>query len=178
MRNHSLTGMFFTGMAVIMTGACSAIPEARVHSPGSETVPAIETARVRPVDPLLDHFIAWVPRDRARTATVAEALAQVEWGNAKEQVAAQLCNGAWLMNGAVAGRSGPEPATAPPELGGYPAWYYHISHQPGFRGCEGMTNDTLYRALRANLPRWIRIIRAQPETAGTSGTARAALRLQ
>lgn len=107
--------------------------------------------------PELDHFIAWVPRHMAQTPTVAEALAQVEWGNAKEQAGARLCGGAWLINGEVTARSGPYPASAPARLGGYPAWYYRVSHKPGIRGCTGTTSREIYAEIRSGLPRWISI---------------------
>jgi hypothetical protein len=108
-------------------------------------------------NPELDHFIAWVPRHLAQTATVAEALAQVEWGNAKEQAGARLCDGAWLVNGEVTARSGPYHATAPDRLGGYAAWYYRVSHKPGIKGCAGMTTREIYSEIRSGLPRWISI---------------------
>jgi len=113
-------------------------------------------------NPELDHFIAWIPRDMAQTATVAEALAQVEWGNAKEQTGARLCNGAWLVNGEVTARSGPYQATAPDRLGGYAAWYYRVSHIPGIKGCPGTTTRELYSEIRSGLPRWISIRASGP----------------
>lgn len=108
-------------------------------------------------NPELDHFIAWVPRHMAQTASVAEALAQVEWGNAKEQAGARLCNGAWPVNGEVIARSGPYHATAPDRLGGYAAWYYRVSHIPGIKGCPGITTRKLYSEIKSGLPRWISI---------------------
>jgi hypothetical protein len=112
--------------------------------------------------PEMDHFIAWVPRHMAPTATVARAMAQVEWGNAKEQAGASLCDGAWLVNGEVTGRSGPYPATAPDRLGGYAAWYYRVSHKPGVNGCAAITTWRIYTEIRSNLPRWIDIRTAMP----------------
>ena len=100
-------------------------------------------------NPELDHF-------------VAEALAQVEWGNAKEQAGASLCNGAWLVNGEVTARSGPYQATAPDRLGGYAAWYYRVSHIPGIKGCPGTTTRELYSEIRSGLPRWISIRASGP----------------
>jgi hypothetical protein len=125
------------------------MPEATVNSGSASDGPQ--------TNPELDHFIAWVPRQLARTASVAEALAQVEWGNAKEQAGARLCNGAWLINGEVIARSGPYQATAPERLGGYPAWYYRVSHTPGIKGCPGITTRKLYSEIKAGLPGWISI---------------------
>ncbi|MDH3899983.1 MAG: hypothetical protein OEU51_02910 [Gammaproteobacteria bacterium] len=117
-----------------------------------------------------DHFIAWIPRGRARTATVAEALVQVEWGNAKEQASTDLCNGAWLINGEVTGRAGPYPATAPERLGGYAAWYYRVSYKPGFKGCAGIESQVIYTMIRSSLPDWI-IIRAAEPVRGMQSSA-------
>ena len=87
---------------------------------------------------------------------------QVEWGNAKEQASAELCNGAWLINGEVTGRAGPVPATAPERLGGYAAWYYRVSHKPGFKGCAGIESQAIYNRIRSSLPDWIIIRAASP----------------
>jgi hypothetical protein len=179
MHERRLKGMILTGMAVVMAAGCAAGP-GPAHTLDQRPAPALEGVAGQPgaeLAPELDHFIAWIPRDRAATATVAEALAQVEWGNAKEQVGVELCGGAWLMNGDVRGRTGPYPATAPLELGGYPAWYYRISHRPGFRGCNGLPNDALYSQLRANLPSWIVLVRAIPHTTGSAGITAGVLRL-
>ena len=180
MHKRRLTGMILTGIAVVMAAGCSSGPDVRANTLMLQPAPAAERAAGQPVteiNPELDHFIAWIPRNRAGTATVAEALAQVEWGNAKEQVGVELCNGAWLMNCEVTGRAGPLPATAPVQLGGYPAWYYRISHKPGFRGCNGMANDALYTQLKANLPRWILLVRATAQATDTGSIATTVLPL-
>ncbi len=109
-----------------------------------------------------DHFIAWVPRSMAPTEAVAAALAQVEWGNAREQAGRELCSGNWLFNGAVTERIDPYPVTAPAQLGGYPAWYYRVSHRPGIRGCTNATSRQVYALIRANLPRWTIVRTATP----------------
>lgn len=121
------------------------------------TVNSVSAGDGPDTNPELDHFIAWIPRHIAQTATAAEALAQVEWGNAKEQAGARLCNGAWLVNGEVTARSGPYRATAPDRLGGYAAWYYRVSHIPGIKGCPGITTRKIYSEIKSGLPRWISI---------------------
>lgn len=114
-------------------------------------------------DPTLDHYIAWVPRDRAQTATVAAAMAHISLVNAREETAKLLCNGEWVMNGKVTDNIGPLPASAPESAGGYPAWYYRISHRPGLHGCQSTDARKLYHTLRENLPDWMEI-----ETASTT----------
>ncbi|UCC57156.1 MAG: hypothetical protein JSU75_05345 [Gammaproteobacteria bacterium] len=142
------------------------------HNQSRIPLPAAPVTGTTPIRSDRDHFIAWIPRRLARTATVAEALVQVEWGNAKEQASADLCNGAWLMNGEVTGRAGPYPTTAPEQLGGYAAWYYHVSHKPGFTGCAGIDTQVIYRVMRSSLPDWIIIRTAAP---GHSMQSRASL---
>lgn len=124
-----------------------------------------------PADPHLDHIFAWIPRDRAKTASMAEALVHIELGRAKDEVGKTLCGGDWLINGASVDSIGPYPSTAPVMLGGYPAWYYHISHEAGLAGCSAMPTEMLYRELGNRLPPWITVksasLRASenPETA-------------
>ena len=96
-------------MAVTLLGQGCASREYAIQPPGHDqshnTPPAVPETGTTTVRSDMDHFIAWIPRRLARTATVAEALVQVEWGNAKEQASADLCNGAWLMNGVVGSRT-------------------------------------------------------------------------
>jgi hypothetical protein len=110
-----------------------------------------------PANPHLDHIFAWIPRDKAQTASVAEALVYIELGRAKEEVGKILCGGDWLINSASVDSTGPYPATAPAILGGYPAWYFHVSHKPGLAGCPAMPAETLYRELGNRLPLWITV---------------------
>jgi hypothetical protein len=116
-------------------------------------------------DPTLDHVFAWIPRDRAKTASVAKAVVHVELGRAKEETGKTLCGGDWLINGASVDSIGPHPSTAPSMLGAYPAWYYHISHEPGLAGCSAVPPERLYRELGNRLPPWI-ILRAASAQAG------------
>jgi hypothetical protein len=108
-------------------------------------------------DPHLDHIFAWIPRDKAKTASVAEALVHIELGRAKDEVGKTLCGGDWLINGAAIASVGPYPSTAPAVLGGYPAWYYHLSQKPGLAGCSTIPAEKLYRELDGRLPPWISV---------------------
>jgi len=122
-------------------------------------------------DPHLDHIFAWIPRDRAPTATVAEALVHIELGRAMDEVGRSLCGGDWLINGASVDSIGPYLSTAPAILGGYPAWYYHISLDPGLAGCPALPEETLYRELGNSLPPWITFRAASLQVSGQPGTA-------
>ena len=124
-----------------------------------------------PADPQLDHIFAWIPRDRAQTAIVAEALVYIELGRAKEEVGKTLCGGDWLINNASVDSTGPYPVTAPAILGGYPAWYFHVSHKPGLAGCPAMPAETLYRELGSRLPPWITVRAASLQLSEKPGTA-------
>lgn len=118
-------------------------------------------------DPALDHYIAWIPRAQAQTPTIAKTLTHITLGNAKEQAARQLCAGAWLLDGRVTERVGPLPVTAPQARGGYPAWYYRISHQPGLRGCSAATEKQIYQSLASHLPGWLSVRPAQQQAVST-----------
>jgi hypothetical protein len=117
----------------------------------------VGTSDMVSADPHLDHIFAWIPRDRAKTASVAEALVHIELGRAKDEVGRKICGGDWLINGTSVDSIGPYPSTAPIKLGGYPAWYYHVSHEPGLAGCPAMPTEKLYRELGARLPQWITV---------------------
>lgn len=121
-------------------------------------------------DPDLDHFIAWLPREQARTAAEAEAITHVALGDAREKTGASLCRGAWVMSGPAIARLGPYPATAPAALGGYAAWYYRISHEPGMTGCGDIDSGAVYQELGANLPTWITIRSAAVASGSPGGT--------
>ncbi|MEN8206076.1 MAG: hypothetical protein ABFS24_08685 [Pseudomonadota bacterium] len=118
---------------------------------------AVTTNNIPAADPGLDHYIAWVPREKAQTASVAEAVTHISLVNARERTAKQLCGGNWVMNSEATANIGPLPTTAPEAAGGYPAWYYRISHRPGLRGCPGTDPQKLYHMLQANLPEWLDI---------------------
>ena len=128
---------------------------------------AVDTSRA---NPRLDHVFAWIPRDAAETASVAEALVHIELGRAKDEVGKKLCGGDWLINGVSVDSNGPYPSTAPVKLGAYPAWYYHVSHEPGLAGCSGMPTERLYREIGSRLPPWI-IVRSASLQVGVSSGA-------
>ncbi len=153
MHSRYIASITLIGLVALLEGCATH----RVGVTENDGMEPDTVSEVIQVDPRLDHFIAWIPRDKAKTASVAEALVHVELGRAKDEVGRKFCGGNWLMNGASVDRSGPYPSTAPIKLGGYPAWYYRISHEPGLAGCPAISTDNLYRELRAKLPQWITI---------------------
>ena len=153
MRIQAITTSIST-VALLTLHGCALISDS--HAPDISQIPA--------ADPLLDHYIAWVPRDKAQTATVAEAMTHISLVNAREQTARQLCSGDWVMNGEVADNIGPLPASAPETAGGYPAWYYRISHRPGLHGCQSTDARKFYHTLQENLPEWMDIKTARTTT--------------
>ena len=126
---------------------------ATTNNPASTDIP--ESNLVSGYEQTLDHYIAWVPRDKAQTATVAQALTHISLGRAREQAGRDLCGGTRVMNREVSRHVGPFPARAPDSVGGYDAWYYRISHRPGLHGCPKKSTAELYQALEAGLPDWI-----------------------
>ena len=147
-----------TAIALMTLQGCATITGTRTD------VNAVNASNIPAADPMLDHYIAWVPRDKAQTATVAEAMTHISLINAREQTARQLCRGNWIMNSEATTNIGPLPTTAPEAAGGYPAWYYRISQRPGLRGCPGTDAQKLYHRLQANLPEWVAIEMARTTT--------------
>jgi hypothetical protein len=135
---------------------CTTLSSTTDHKIADPVIPA--------ENPLLDHYIAWIPRDQAQTASVAEAMAHISLVNARQQTASQLCAGQWMMQGKVAENIGPLPATAPENAGSYPAWYYRVSHLPGLQGCRNADTQTFFHAMQENLPDWMDIKAATTTT--------------
>lgn len=159
MRSYPLAGITAAVVLLVLQGCASTGGADLTTDAGSATtIPA--------ADPALDHYIAWVPRELAQTATVARAMTHISLGNAREQAGEELCAGSRPLNGQVTALVGPLPATAPAGAGGYPAWYYRISSIPGLQGCSASRHTRLYQSLRQNLPDWISIETAATPAAG------------
>jgi len=167
MQTGQITGTILIVLVALLPGCATH----RVEMSQSDAGKPVGVSDTLPANPQLDHITAWIPRDRAQTASVAEALVYIELGRAKEEVGKILCGGDWLINSASVDSTGPYPATAPAILGGYPAWYFHVSHEPGLAGCPAMPAETLYRELGNRLPPWITVRAASLQLSGNSGTA-------
>lgn len=142
--------------ALVALQGCSTIPGTTPAS-DQQAATVIPTA-----DPALDHYIAWIPREKAQTAAVAKALTHITLGNAREQTAKDLCNDSRVTIGKASSSVGPFRTLAPLTAGGYPAWYYRISQQPGLHGCTDTDSRRFYRILQTNLPVWMNIRTAAP----------------
>ena len=116
------------------------------------TLPEIPAA-----DPVLDHYIAWVPLKQAQTAGVARAMTHISLGNAREQAAEELCGEHRVIRQPLSDSVGPVQALAPAAAGGYPAWYYRISQPPGSDGCTDTDSQRFREAVGSKLPAWIDI---------------------
>ena len=156
-----------TGLATVylllVLQACAMAP----RGPSSMEVAA--TGAIPSAEPALDHYIAWVPQDTAQTATVARALTHTVLGSARKHAGDSLCDGTWIGNNSVTNVIGPLRAWAPTSSGGYPAWYYRISHKPGLKGCTTSTNAQVYQAMAAELPEWLRVQTAYVNSAKKQG---------
>jgi len=108
-------------------------------------------------DPVLDHYVAWVPLEQAQTASIS-------LGNAREQAAVVLCGDTRMIKQPVTDRVGPVPMAAPASVGGYPAWYYRISQPPGLQGCSQTNSQRFNQAVQDRLPTWINIQAAANHT--------------
>lgn len=125
------------------------------HNPSTTELAA--TVAIPAAEPMLDHYIAWVPREEAQTATAARALAHTTLGSARKQAGDHLCGGVWIGNSTITNVVGPLPAWASTDKGGYAAWYYRVSHLPGLKGCTAASDVQVYQAMEANLPQWIHV---------------------
>jgi hypothetical protein len=167
MQPRQITSVTLVVLVTLLPGCATH----RAEMGQSDVVESFGVSDMTLADPHLDHIFAWIPRDRAQTASVAEALVYIELGRAKEEVGTILCGGDWLINSASVDSIGPYPSTAPVILGGYPAWYFHVSNKPGLAGCPAMPTETLYRELGNRLPSWITVRAAAARAGDDPGTA-------
>ena len=144
---------------LLVLQACAMTP----RSPSTSELAA--AGAIPAAESVLDHYIAWVPRDEAQTATVARALAHTALGSARKQAGDHLCGGNWVGNNTITNVIGPLQTWASAENGGYAAWYYRISHLPGLSGCTTASDAQVYRAMEAELPVWIHVQSARAERA-------------
>lgn len=142
--------------------ACLALLQACATTNNLSSTDIPDSKRLSGYEQTLDHYIAWVPRDKAQTATVAQALTHISLVNARERAGKDLCGGTRVMNREFSHQVGPFPASAPESAGGYDAWYYRISRQPGLHGCPEKSTAEMYQALEASLPDWISLEAVQP----------------
>jgi len=157
--NKRLLLKLVTVYLLLVLQACATAPR------GPSSLEVAATGAIPAAEPALDHYIAWVPQDAAQTATVARALTHTALGSARKQAGDSLCNGTWIGNNSVTNVVGPLRAWAPTASGGYPAWYYRVSHKPGLKGCTASTNARVYQAMAAKLPEWLRVQTAYVNTA-------------
>ena len=136
-------------VSYLLLQACASQPVAW-HSDGMVPADNLPVA-----NPDLDHYVAWVPLERAQTATVAEAMTHISLRNAREQTSHDLCDGIPVTGGVAIEKYGPVTSQTPAGQGGQTAWYYRISVQPGLQGCGKQSTDRLYEALQTRLPTWI-----------------------
>jgi hypothetical protein len=146
-------------IALIALQGCAMTSATIADAPGN-TFTEIPAA-----DPVLDHYIAWVPLKQAQTTGVARAMTHISLGNAREQAAEELCGEHRVLKQPITDSVGPVQALAPAAVGGYPAWYYRISQAPGPDGCTDTDSQRFREAVGSKLPAWINIHTAakQPE---------------
>ena len=150
MRTRFLPKLITVYLLLVLQG-CAMAP----RSPSTSELAANET--IPAAEPMLDHFIAWVPREEAQTAIAARALTHTTLGSARKQAGDQLCGGTWVGNSTITNVVGPLQAWATTDNGGYAAWYYRVSHLPGLKGCTTASDVQVYQAMEASLPEWIRV---------------------
>lgn len=137
-------------LLVVLQG-CTMTP-ATTHNALAEKAPGIPAA-----DPVLDHYIAWVPLQQAQTAGIARAMTHITLVNARQQVTAELCGDTPVIKQPATDHVGPFRTRAPRTVGAYPAWYYRISQPPGLHGCTATDKKRFQAAVASRLPAWINI---------------------
>lgn len=152
--------LLFSGLILV---GCASQP---AHLP---TTALVSQSNLPEMTPDLDHYIAWIPLEQAQTAAVAEAMTHISLRHAREGASRDVCRGNPVSGGSVVERHGPVMARTPDSMGGYPAWYYRISQQPGTQDCQSEEHVNLYQALQGRLPDWLRIQPGRPAIVRTLG---------
>ena len=108
-----------------------------------------------------NQVVAWVPQNRAKTASVAQAIAHIALADAKRAAEAELCNGTWMLSGRLHQEQAPELSLAPETLGGNHGWHIRISWNPQLDEC-GLSAHTYALTLSRHLPAWMMTLSGQP----------------
>lgn len=113
------------------------------------------------LSPGSNQIIAWVPREQAQTAIVAQAIANIALTRAKQAAEAELCHGAWLFSGKHHQDEAPQLSAAPAQLGGFSGWHVRIIWDPQVADC-GISAQTYALSLSKHLPTWMMTQSGQP----------------
>ncbi len=113
------------------------------------------------LSPGRNQIIAWVPREQAQTAIVAQAVANIALTRAKHATEAELCHGAWLFSGKQHQDEAPQLSAAPAQLGGFNGWHVRINWDPQVADC-GISAQTYALSLSKHLPIWMMTQSGQP----------------
>lgn len=137
------------GMTTVLCGGCAGL--------GIGTNTADDLA----LSPGQNQIIAWVPREQAQTASVAQAIVHVALTRAKQTTEAELCQGTWVFSGKHQQIAPTQLSTAPASLGGFSGWHVRISWEPQLDEC-GINAQSYARALSKHLPGWMMTQSGQP----------------
>lgn len=119
------------------------------------------TSELPSLSPGRNQIIAWVPRQQAQTASVAQAVAHIALTQAKQAAEAELCKGTWLFSGKHTRGESPQLSTAPAQLGGFDGWQVRINWEPQVTDC-GISAQTYARSVSKHLPTWMMTQSGQP----------------
>lgn len=131
---------------LLMMGGCLAMSGPLQADPGTATLQ----------HQTLNHIIAWVPREQAPTAGVAQAQVHLHLDQALRAAEAELCNGTWQLSPTRPHKTRPVAVTAPLHLGAAPAWRYRLSQaEHALDTCPGVDLSTFQRTVSRHLPAWV-----------------------
>lgn len=122
------------------------------------------------LNPGRNQIIAWVPREQAQTATVAQAMAHIALTRAKQATESELCEGTWLFSGKQRQDEAPQLSVAPAQLGGFNGWHVRINWDPQVADC-GISTQTYALSLSKHLPAWMMTQSGQPLALYHQGSA-------
>lgn len=143
------TGLLPLAVIVGLCAGCASLGKGEQH------------ADLPHLSPGHDLVLAWVPRERAQTGAVAEAVAHIALAKAKQAAEAELCGGTWLFSGRLDPEGRATLAAAPRSLGGVTGWEVRIRWEPRLAEC-GVSAQRYARAVSEHLPEWMMTQSSQP----------------
>lgn len=146
-----LTASTLCCLAAVLCSGCSVFGWNGFDA--NDTLPQLSPGR--------NQIIAWVPREQAQTAIVAQAIANIALTRAKQTTEAELCHGAWLFSGKHHQDEAPQLSAAPAQLGGFSGWHVRINWDPQVADC-GISAQTYALSLSKHLPTWMMTQSGQP----------------
>ena len=108
-----------------------------------------------------NRILAWVPLERAASASTAQTVAYIALARAKRATESELCQGTWMFSGKLRQEETPQLTTAPARLGHFNGWQLRIAWEPQLAEC-GVSAQAYAQTLSRHLPAWMLAQSTQP----------------